>query len=81
MKYPVFDATHIGEAIRDQRKEQGLSQKQLAEQAGLPQNIISRIETGKEGTRVDRLLRVMAHLGMQFVIIKQTDGLTMPEDD
>ena len=38
---------YVGEQVRKYRRENGLSQDQLATSSGLPQSHISRIETGK----------------------------------
>ncbi len=38
---------HIGERLRDYRKRIGWSQDELADASGIPQTVISAIETGK----------------------------------
>ncbi len=38
---------HVGQKIRELRKEAGLTQTQLADQAGLPQSHVSRLENAE----------------------------------
>lgn len=52
----------IGEAIRQTRKKQGLTQEQLGERIGVKKAQISRIESGKSIT-YDTLRRVFQALG------------------
>jgi len=58
----------LGTVIRRTRRQQGLSQKQLGEKAGLRQETISLIETGNPATRIDTVLAVLAALDLEFKI-------------
>ena len=49
----------VGEMIQDTRKEKGLSQKALAEKLGVSQQIISRIESGKENLSLITLTNIL----------------------
>jgi transcriptional regulator with XRE-family HTH domain len=58
----------IGSAIREARKEQGLSQRRLARRAGTSQDAISRIERGAEAPTLDRLGQLLLALGRRPVL-------------
>lgn len=58
---PVCDA--IGREIRRARKEEGLSQGQLAQKAGISQQLISRIEKGRENISLIMLKKISEALG------------------
>jgi len=54
--------TSLIEAIRDTRKEKDLTQKQIAELAGISQSHYNKIETGKTqpGSKlIDKLLSIL----------------------
>ena len=49
----------FGERMRRERESRGWTQKQLAEKAGVPQETISRLETGKHrGPHIDVAVRL-----------------------
>lgn len=60
----------IGRRIAEMRKEQGLTQTQLAEQCGLQQAHIARIETGKFSVGIDTLAQIADALNakVEFII-------------
>ena len=58
----------IGKQIRDIRKKQGLSQKKLAEKMGVSQQLISRIEKGKENVSLITLKNISDALGRKVMI-------------
>lgn len=53
------EAFKIGVLIGEARREQGLTQKQLAERAGVSESYISRIENDASAMRLDTLLRIV----------------------
>lgn len=61
----------IGQRIAELRKEQGMTQAQLAEAAGLRQSNVSRIEAGKYATTLDILANIAQALGCKVDIIKE----------
>lgn len=61
----------IGQRIAELRKEQGMTQAQLAEAAGLKQSNVSRIEAGKYATTLDILANITQALGCKVDIIKE----------
>lgn len=50
--------------LRYARRRAGLSQRELAARAGVPQPAIARIERGRVSVRVDTLERLLATMGM-----------------
>ncbi len=56
----------VGRLIHRFRQEKGLTQTQLAELAGHRQEMISKIETGHGGVKLDTLFDVLAALGLEL---------------
>ncbi len=50
------------------RAERDLSQRALAEQLGVHQSDIARMETGEHAPTLDRLLRIASGLGIELMI-------------
>jgi len=69
VKASVNDRKRIGLRIKNLRKEQGLTQFQLAEKAGLEQQNLSRIERGKNSTGQDILSTIATALGKRLDFI------------
>ena len=53
----------LGDRIRDQRIARQCSQTQLAEQCGLSEGTVRRIENGKE-FRISQLIKIMSFFGI-----------------
>jgi HTH-type transcriptional regulator/antitoxin HipB len=64
----------IGSLIRRARRQQGWSQTQLGEKAGLRQETISLIETGNPATKLETILAVLAALDLEFRIGPRSKG-------
>jgi DNA-binding XRE family transcriptional regulator len=63
---PFFNI--IGEDIRKARKKAGLSQHGLARKAGMSQQLISRIEKGRENTSLITLKKIASAFGKDVSI-------------
>ena len=50
----------IGDRLREIRKSRGFSQQDVAEQMGLPQSNLSRIENGKQRLNLSVLARILS---------------------
>lgn len=63
----------LSEVIVSYREKQGLTQKQLAHELGVTQQVISRIESGSNNITIDTLLRVLEilHLSLKVRIAKR----------
>jgi HTH-type transcriptional regulator / antitoxin HipB len=62
----------LGNAIRNARKQRGLSQARLAELVGLRQAAISLIEKGHAPLKLDTLLTILAALDLDLNIGPRT---------
>lgn len=60
----------IGQRIAELRKEQNLTQTQLAERCGLQQAHIARIEAGRYSVGLDTLTQIADALGMAIDFVK-----------
>ena len=58
----------LGLAVRGRRRELGLSQTALSEQAGVSRKWLSEFEQGKPSAEVGFMLRVLAAVQLQLVI-------------
>jgi y4mF family transcriptional regulator len=61
-------AAHFGEALRAQRKRQGLTQRQLADLAGVGERFISELERGKPTVELGRALHVLQVCGLEISV-------------
>jgi transcriptional regulator with XRE-family HTH domain len=75
---PEEDKTLIalGQAIRELRKEKGLTQEELAQQADLHESYISVIESGQRNPTWSTLRSISRGLGVPlFELIQRADEL------
>ncbi len=63
-----FEVDLIGKLI-EAREGKGLTQKQLADMAGLKQSAISRLESMKVTPQLDTILKVLKPLGYTLAIV------------
>ena len=65
----------IGEAIKEQRIQQGLSQEVLSGLAGIARTHLTMIENGKKEPCIDTILKISSALGIPlsclFQIVEQ----------
>lgn len=70
-KNKLQTADKIGALIRNIRKEQHISQEELAGLAGTGVRFISELENGKATVQLDKLLKVIEALGMGLYIFNR----------
>ena len=72
----VVNYKSIGQRIRNQRKEKGLSQEQLAEQIGISISFMGHIERGTRVSSVDTLARLcqVLEMDMHYVVFGYSSG-------
>jgi len=58
----------LGSIIRKVRKEQGLTQQQLASVCGVGVRFLREVERGKETSQIGLVIRVVSMLGLQIKI-------------
>jgi HTH-type transcriptional regulator/antitoxin HipB len=70
----------LGSIIQSERLRQGMTQSELASRTGTQQKTISAIENGREGTKLDTLLSVIASLGLDMQIVpRQRDSKSIED--
>jgi transcriptional regulator with XRE-family HTH domain len=57
--------------LRTARRRAGITQRELARRAGVPQPTVSRIERGVVSPSVDTLDRLLRHTGMELDVLEQ----------
>jgi HTH-type transcriptional regulator/antitoxin HipB len=62
----------VGRIIQRFRHDRGLNQTQLAQLAGLRQEMISKIETGQKGVKLSTLCDLLAALDLEIAIAPRT---------
>lgn len=58
----------LGNLIQRTRKQRGWTQTDLANLAGMRQELISKIETGHEGTKLSSIYALFAALDLELVV-------------
>lgn len=66
--FRIYTSASLGAAIRHYREQAGLSQAELAEQAGLNRTYLSTLEQGRETEQLKRILRVLRQLGVRMTL-------------
>ena len=64
MDHRIPDMKELGKVIRETRKQQGLTQDDLAGMTGMNRRFISDLERGKERAQAGKVLLVLAALGI-----------------
>jgi y4mF family transcriptional regulator len=68
-----MNSEQIGQAIRATRKQQGLTQSELALTANTAQRFISELERGKATCQIGKVLDVTAALGIRVELHLPSD--------
>ena len=74
----VSDVSDFGTLIRQARKEQGLTQTDLAEWCGVGINFVSDVERGKPTVEMGRALRLAQMLGIDVVAQRRGERQWIP---
>ena len=64
----VISPENLGQALRAERKQNGMSQKAVGHSVGMEQHTISKIEKGNPGTELNTLFRLLAALDLELTI-------------
>jgi len=62
----VRSAKQLGSLIHNERVRRGISQQALADLTGTGQKTISRIENGKDGTKLETIFSLLATLDLEI---------------
>lgn len=68
MSHIARSPRQLGNIIQRMRKQKGLTQTDLANLAGTRQEMISKIETGHEGTKLSTIYALFAALDLELVV-------------
>lgn len=71
----------IGEAMRRERRKQGLTQEDLRKKTLLRQGMISKFENGEPKTQIGKICDIMTALGLEFVIRSRNEDDTKKIED
>ena len=69
MPAPSYAVKQLAQTLRDARIARGLSQRELAERAGLGQNRLALIETGGADLRTSTLVQLARALDLELVLV------------
>jgi len=58
----------LGKLVRDKRKQDKLTQIELAELTGVGTRFLSELENGKSSVQLNKVLLVLAGLGLQIMV-------------
>jgi HTH-type transcriptional regulator / antitoxin HipB len=76
----MFPMTHIrsagayGKALRERRRLLGLTQEDVAVEAGVGRRFVIELERGKPGASLEHALRVAALLGLEVDLVPRERG-------
>jgi HTH-type transcriptional regulator / antitoxin HipB len=63
------NSAELGQAVLVAREAAGLTQVQLGKRAGVGRKLIYRLENGRSAVRADKVIQVLATLGLMPVIV------------
>lgn len=67
-KYAIIPEMSPSSALRYARRRAGLTQRELARRAGVPQPTVARIEAGRVSPRTDTLERLLRACGQELAL-------------
>lgn len=59
---------HLGKVIKDVRKNQGMTQQDLADNTGTSAKFISDVERGKETVQIDKVFDLIRALNLKIYV-------------
>ncbi|MGB4599986.1 MAG: helix-turn-helix domain-containing protein [Trichlorobacter sp.] len=68
MVHKISSPETLGQALRAERKNKGMSQNVVGHSVGMEQHTISKIEAGNPGTELNTLFRLLAALDLELTI-------------
>lgn len=69
---PVRDPRQFGLALRQRRRELGLTQSQVAERAGVRAATVSAVENGDPGTKLSTVFALLVALNLELAARRRT---------
>lgn len=81
MSQTIRSPLQLGTIISSARKERGWTQNDLAALTGLRQELISRIETGHQGTKLSSIQALFAVLNLDLIVEERNARNTQAIED
>ena len=74
--FTVRTGKDLGGAVREARLAAGMTQEQLADQAGLERSYLAKMEAGLSVVLLDRVMRALRQVGAEVVVTfpERSDG-------
>lgn len=66
--------TYLSKIIKEKRKQNRMTQEELAARSGLGLRLIREIEQGKTTMRMDKVNQLLALFGMELVPARKTNS-------
>jgi len=71
--------SRIGRALRSARRDAGITQADLAAAASVSREVVSLMENGQRGARVETLNAVLFALGYELAFVPMAESARRPE--
>lgn len=71
----ILDTKSLGVLIRQERKDQKLTQEQLAGLTGVGVRFVRELEAGKESCQIERALQVASSLGLVITARSRSENV------
>ena len=71
MDKQISTSLELGQTIREARKEQGLTQEELAGMTGVGRRFISNVEKGKDTAEIGKILLILGILGIAIYALSK----------
>ncbi len=75
---PTRSAQQLGQALRRLRKIKGLTQADLAQQAGMRQPTVSSVEAGAPGTALTTIFSLLTAMDLELVVRERRKSARSP---
>lgn len=72
-QWEVRSGADLGRAIAELRRARGRSQSELASEAGITATYLSKIEGGRTGSLLEKMLRTLRRLGAEVTVTWSED--------
>jgi transcriptional regulator with XRE-family HTH domain len=66
MRWVIRTADDLADAIRELRRQRGVTQEEVAEWIGAHRNYVGQLERGDVSTQLTRLLDALSYLGVDM---------------
>ena len=73
-RWDIRSSEDLGRAVADIRRARGLTQADLARNAGIGRPMVAKLETGKSSRLLDHFLRLLRRMGATVTVTYDTDS-------